>query len=137
MKKSQHSIKDFTKIIESNKSIYTKIIAYKFRGLLYLYEELFTESIYDFTQNINLSNKHKKKNLKKLFNTPRELGASYFYRGYALAKINNTKEAILDFDKALKECTDCIDYEFFRKFDGEAKEILEKQLKLLNLFSFK
>ena len=45
MKKYQHSIKKFTKIIESNKSIYTKIIAYKFRGLLYLYEELFTEQI--------------------------------------------------------------------------------------------
>ena len=51
--------------------------------------------------------------------------------------INNTKEAILDFDKALKICTYCIDYRFYRKLNGEAKDILEKQLKLLNLFSFK
>ena len=54
-------IKDFSKIIESNESIYKKIIAYKFRGTLYLDEELFIESIYDFTQNINLSNKVNKK----------------------------------------------------------------------------
>ena len=37
-------IKDFSKIIESNESIYKKIIAYKFRGTLYLDEELFIES---------------------------------------------------------------------------------------------
>ena len=131
-------IKDFSKIIESKESIYKKIIAYKFRGTLYLDEELFIESIYDFTQNINLSNKvNKKKKYKRILYTPRELGQSYFYRGYAFAKINNIKEAIKDFDKALKKTPYCIDYEFFRKLDGEAKDILEKQLKLLNLFSFK
>ena len=130
-------IKDFSKIIESNESIYKKIIAYKFRGTLYLDEELFIESIYDFTQNINLSNKVNKKIYKRILYTPRELGQSYFYRGYAFAKINNIKEAIKDFDKALKKTPYCIDYEFFRKLDSEAKDILETQLKLLKLFTFK
>ena len=60
--------KDFSKIIESNESIYKKIIAYKFRGTLYLDEELFIESIYDFTQNINLSNKVNKKKKYNLKN---------------------------------------------------------------------
>ncbi len=129
-------IKAFTKIIESKESIYKKIIAYKYRGFLYLDKESFIESIYDFTQNINLSNKINKIKKKKLY-TPRELGISYFYRGYALAKINNIKEAILDFDKALKKSRYCIDYRLFRKLDGEAKDILETQLKLLNYFSFK
>ena len=111
-----------------NESINKKIIAYKFRGTLYLDEELFIESIYDFTQNINLSNKvNKKKKYKRILYTPRELGQSYFYRGYAFAKINNIK-------KALKKTPYCIDYEFFRKLDGEAKDILETQLKLLYFF---
>ena len=131
-------IKHFTKIIESKESIYKKIIAYRHRGFLYLDEELFIESIYDFTQNINLSiEANKKRNYKKKIYTPRELGTSFFYRGYAFAKINNINEAVKDFDKALKKSPYCIDYEFFRKLDGEAKDILEIQLKLLNLFTFK
>ena len=128
-------IKDFTKIIESKESIYKKIICYKMRGVIYLEEELFIEAIKDFTQSINLSNKIKAR--KKKFDTNQELGECYFYRGYAFAKIKNINESSKDFDKALKKSPYCIDYEFFYELDGEAKEILEMQLKLLNLFTFK
>ena len=96
-------IKDFSKIIESNESIYKKIIAYKLRGTLYLDEELFIHAINDFTQSINLLNKINKWKRKVKLQTNQELGESYFYRGYALAKIDNIKEAIMDFDKALKK----------------------------------
>ena len=44
------------------------------------------------------------------------------------------KKAIKDFDKALEKNLNCIDYEFFRKLNGEAKDILETQLKLLYFF---
>ena len=82
------------------------------------------------------------RNFKKLkrnvkFNTSQELGESLFYRGYAFAKVNNLEKASKDFDNAIKESLYCIDYEFFQKLDGKAKDILETQLKLLNLFSFK
>jgi len=57
LKKYEIAIKNLTKTIESNESICNKINAYDFRGYLYLIEGSFTESIYDFTQYINLSNK--------------------------------------------------------------------------------
>ena len=71
---------------------------------------------------------------KVKFQTNQEFGESYFYRGYALAKINNIKKAIKDFDKALEKSLYCIDYEFLGKLDGEAKDILETKLKLLYFF---
>jgi len=130
-------IQQYTEFLENNKSIYKKIICYKLRGVLYLKEELFIDAINDFTQSINLLNKINKWKRKVKLQTNQELGESFFYRGYALAKINNIKKAIKDFDKALEKNLYCIDYEFFRKLDGEVKDILEKQLQLLNLFSFK
>jgi tetratricopeptide (TPR) repeat protein len=130
-------IQQYTEFLENNKSIFKKIICYKLRGVLYLKEELFIDAINDFTQSINLLNKINKWKRKVKLQTNQELGESYFYRGYAFAKINNIKKAIKDFDKALKKTPYCIDYEFFRKLDGEAKHILGTQLKLLKLFTFK
>ena len=130
-------IQYLTENIENNKSNYKKIICYKFRGVIYLKKGLYIESIYDFTQSINLLNKVNKWKRNVKFNTSQELGESLFYRGYAFAKVNNLEKASKDFDKALKESLYCIDYEFFQKLDGKAKDILETQLKLLNLFSFK
>ena len=128
-------IKGLSKIIESNESIYKKIIAYKFRGTLYLNEELFIESIYDFTQNINLSNKvNKKKKYKSILYTPRELGQSYFYRGYAYAKTNYLKLAIEDFDKAAKLNPLSFNKNMIKKLEGEIKDILKTKLSLLKLF---
>tara|TARA_S200000501_G_scaffold214104_1_gene201054 strand:- start:394 stop:807 length:414 start_codon:yes stop_codon:yes gene_type:complete len=129
-------IKKYSKIISSNASIYEKIYSYKYRGELYLKKELFIESIYDFTQNINLSNKVNKTKKRKLF-TRAELGKSYFYRGYAFAKVSNFKKAIEDFDKAIKKyrlysCS--IDFRLMKRLEDESKEILEKELMLLTLF---
>tara|TARA_Y100000739_G_scaffold214951_1_gene209152 strand:+ start:278 stop:679 length:402 start_codon:yes stop_codon:yes gene_type:complete len=129
-------IEQWTKIIESNESIYKKIFCYKYRGILYLNKEFFINSIYDFTQNINLSKEINKTKKVNLF-TNRELSESYFYRGYALAKTNNVKKAIKDFDKALSKNNYFINYKFFKKLNGEAKDILETQLNLIKLFHFK
>ena len=54
-------IQKYSKIIDSNASIYPKIFIYKDRGILYLKKNLFTKAIDDFTQNIELSKAVNKK----------------------------------------------------------------------------
>ena len=56
-----YKIQKYTKIINSNESIFEKIFTYKDRGILYLKKNLFTKAIDDFTQNIELSKAVNKK----------------------------------------------------------------------------
>ena len=56
-----YKIQKYTKIINSNESIFEKIFFYKDRGILYLKKNLFTKAIDDFTQNIELSKAVNKK----------------------------------------------------------------------------
>ena len=126
-------IQKYTKIIDSNASIYQKIFSYKDRGILYLKKNLFTKAIYDFTQNIELSKEINNKKRVNLF-TNRELGVAYFYRGYAYAKTNYLKLAIEDFDKAAKLNPLSFNKNMINKLDGEIKDILKTKLTLLRLF---
>ena len=61
MQINDYKIQKYTKIINSNASIYPKIFIYKDRGILYLKKNLFTKAIDDFTQNIELSKAVNKK----------------------------------------------------------------------------
>ena len=61
MQINDYKIQKYTKIINSNASIYPKIFIYKERGFLYLKKNLFTKAIDDFTQNIELSKAVNKK----------------------------------------------------------------------------
>ena len=126
-------IQKYSKIIDSNASIYPKIFIYKDRGILYLKKNLFTKAIYDFTQNIELSKEINNKKRVNLF-TNRELGVAYFYRGYAYAKNNYLKLAIEDFDKAAKLNPSSFNKNMIKKLDGEIKDILKTKLTLLRLF---
>ena len=133
MQINDYKIQKYTKIINSNASIYPKIFIYKDRGILYLKKNLFTKAIDDFTQNIELSKAVNKKKGRKLF-TNRELGVAYFYRGYAYAKTNNLKLAIEDFDKAAKLYPLSFNRNMINKLEGEIKDILKTKLSLLKLF---
>ena len=128
-----YKIQKYTKIINSNKSIFEKIFTYKDRGILYLKKNLFTKAIDDFTQNIELSKAVNKKKRLNLF-TNRELGFAYFYRGYAYAKTNYLKLAIKDFDKAAKLNPLSFNRNMINKLEGEIKDILKTKLSLLKLF---
>ena len=132
MQINDYKIQKYTKIINSNASIYQKIFIYKDRGILYLKKNLFTKAIDDFTQNIELSKAVNKKR-RKLF-TNRELGVAYFYRGYAYAKTNYLKLAIEDFDKAAKLNPLSFNRNMINKLEGEIKDILKTKLSLLKLF---
>ena len=118
-----YKIQKYTKIINSNESIFEKIFTYKDRGILYLKKNLFTKAIDDFTQNIELSKAVNKKRRINLF-TNRELGVAYFYRGYAYAKTNYLKLAIEDFDKAAKLNPLSFNKNMIKKLEGEIKYIL-------------
>ena len=133
MQINDYKIQKYTKIINSNASIYPKIFTYKDRGLLYLKKNLFTKAIDDFTQNIELSKVVNKKKRVNLF-TNRELGVAYFYRGYAYAKTNYLKLAIEDFDKAAKLNPLSFNRNMINKLEGEIKDILKTKLSLLKLF---
>ena len=133
MQINDYKIQKYTKIIDSNASIYPKIFIYKDRGILYLKKNLFTEAIDDFTQNIELSKEINNKKRVNLF-TNRELGVAYFYRGYAYAKNNYLKLAIEDFDKAAKLNPSSFNNNMINKLDGEIKDILKTKLTLLRLF---
>ena len=128
-----YKIQKYTKIINSNESIFEKIFTYKDRGILYLKKNLFTKAIDDFTQNIELSKAVNKKRRINLF-TNRELGVAYFYRGYAYAKTNYLKLAIEDFDKAAKLNPLSFNRKMINKLEGEIKDILKTKLSLLKLF---
>ena len=128
-----YKIQKYTKIINSNESIFEKIFFYKDRGILYLKKNLFTKAIDDFTQNIELSKVVNKKKRVNLF-TNRELGVAYFYRGYAYAKTNYLKLAIEDFDKAAKLNPLSFNRNMINKLEGEIKDILKTKLSLLKLF---
>ena len=128
-----YKIQKYTKIINSNESIFEKIFTYKDRGILYLKKNLFTKAIDDFTQNIELSKAVNKKRRINLF-TNRELGVAYFYRGYAYAKTNYLKLAIEDFDKAAKLNPLSFNKNMIKKLEGEIKDILKTKLSLLKLF---
>lgn len=128
-----YKIQKYTKIINSNESIFEKIFTYKDRGILYLKKNLFTKAIDDFTQNIELSKAVNKKRRINLF-TNRELGVAYFYRGYAYAKTNYLKLAIEDFDKAAKLNPLSFNRNIINKLEGEIKDILKTKLSLLKLF---
>ena len=133
MQINDYKIQKYTKIINSNASIYPKIFTYKDRGLLYLKKNLFTKAIDDFTRNIELSKVVNKKKRVNLF-TNRELGVAYFYRGYAYAKTNYLKLAIEDFDKAAKLYPLSFNRNMINKLEGEIKDILKTKLSLLKLF---
>ena len=133
MQINDYKIQKYTKIINSNASIYPKIFTYKDRGLLYLKKNLFTKAIDDFTQNIELSKEVNNKKRVNLF-TNRELGVAYFYRGYAYAKKNYLKLAIEDFDKAAKLYPLSFNRNMINKLEGEIKDILKTKLSLLKLF---
>ena len=133
MQINDYKIQKYTKIINSNESIYPKIFIYKDRGLLYLKKNLFTKAIDDFTQNIELSKEVNNKKRVNLF-TNRELGVAYFYRGYAYAKTNYLKLAIEDFDKAAKLYPLSFNRNMINKLEGEIKDILKTKLSLLKLF---
>ncbi len=133
MQINDYKIQKYTKIINSNASIYPKIFIYKDRGILYLKKNLFTKAIDDFTQNIELSKVVNKKKRVNLF-TNRELGVAYFYRVYAYAKTNYLKLAIEDFDKAGKLNPLSFDRNMINKLEGEIKDILKTKLSLLKLF---
>ena len=128
-----YKIQKYTKIINSNESIFEKIFFYKDRGILYLKKNLFTKAIDDFTQNIELSKEVNNKKRVNLF-TNRELGVAYFYRGYAYAKNNYLKLAIEDFDKAAKLNPLSFNRNMINKLEGEIKDILKTKLSLLKLF---
>ena len=133
MQINDYKIQKYTKIINSNASIYQKIFIYKDRGILYLKKNLFTKAIDDFTQNIELSKAVNKKKRVNLF-TNRELGVAYFYRGYAYAKTNYLKLAIEDFDEAAKLNPLSFNRNMINKLEGEIKDILKTKLSLLKLF---
>ena len=133
MQINDYKIQKYTKIIDSNVSIYPKIFIYKDRGILYLKKNLFTKAIDDFTQNIELSKEVNNKKRVNLF-TNRELGVAYFYRGYAYAKTNYLKLAIEDFDKAAKLNPLSFNKNMIKKLEGEIKDILKTKLSLLKLF---
>ena len=133
MQINDYKIQKYTKIINSNLSIYQKIFFYKDRGLLYLKKNLFTKAIDDFTQNIELSKEVNNKKRVNLF-TNRELGVAYFYRGYAYAKTNYLKLAIEDFDKAAKLNPLSFNRNMINKLEGEIRDILKTKLSLLKLF---
>ena len=133
MQINDYKIQKYTKIIDSNASIYPKIFIYKDRGILYLKKNLFTKAIDDFTQNIELSKEINNKKRVNLF-TNRELGVAYFYRGYAYAKNNYLKLAIEDFDKAAKLNPSSFNKNMINKLDGRIKDILKTKLTLLKLF---
>ena len=61
MQINDYKIQKYTKIINSNESIFKTIFTFKDRGILYLKKNLFTKAIDDFTQNIELSKAVNKK----------------------------------------------------------------------------
>ena len=133
MQINDYKIQKYTKIIDSNASIYPKIFIYKDRGILYLKKNLFTKAIDDFTKNIEFSKEVNNKKKVNLF-TNSELGLVYFYRGYAYAKNNYLKQAIEDFDKAANLNPLSFNKSMINKLDGEIKDILKTKLALLRLF---